>query len=286
MAKTPKPIAGKVVAITGGARGIGYATAQALASQGAKVSIGDLDYELAKKSAESLSSESYAHELNVTERDSFEAFLDATEQQLGPIDVLVNNAGIMQIGKFLDEDDATAQRQIDINLSGLIFGMKIAIPKMLAHGGGHIVNIASQAGKLGYPGGATYSATKHAVVGLSDAVRAEMLMAGSPIEITAVMPILVNTELGSGTSDARGFPKVDPEDVANAIVEAIKHPRFDVHVPRRCGPLYSAATLLPRRGQDIFRKILKLNDPLMSIDQNKRAEYEQRASHSDSGEDL
>ena len=87
---------------------------------------------------------------------------------------------------------------------------------------GHIVNIASQAGKAGVPGGATYCATKHAVVGLSEAVRAELR--GTGVEVSVVMPAVVNTELGSGLPDTPGVKKLEPEDVANEIVSALEVP--------------------------------------------------------------
>ena len=91
---------------------------------------------------------------------------------------------------------------VDINLHGVIYGMKLALPGMQQRGSGHIVNLASQAGKAGLPGGATYCATKHAVVGLSEAVRAELR--DTEIEVSVVMPAVVNTELGSGLPDTRG----------------------------------------------------------------------------------
>src|ERR1700753_3906467 len=134
--------------------------------------------------------------LDVTDRDSFSAFLDETERQLGPLDVLINNAGIMQIGRFIDEDDLTAARQIDINLHGVILGMKLALARMIPRDRGHIVNISSQAGKFGAPGGATYSATKHAAVGLREAVRGGLRLMGAHIDVSYVMPYVVNTELG------------------------------------------------------------------------------------------
>ena len=88
--------------------------------------------------------------------------------------MLVNNAGIMPLGQFVEEDDATARRMVDINVHGVIYGMKLALPRMQRRGSGHIVNLASQAGKGGFPGGATYCGTKHFVVGVSEAVRAEL----------------------------------------------------------------------------------------------------------------
>ena len=165
MAKEPRSIHGKVVAITGGARGIGKATAEALARKGARVAIGDLDADLAAQTADGLAGEAIGLELDVTKRESFADFLAQVEERLGPLDVIINNAGIMPLGDFVDEDDATAHRMIDINLHGVIYGMKLALPGMLRRNTGHIVNIASQAGKAGFPGGATYCATKHAVVG-------------------------------------------------------------------------------------------------------------------------
>ena len=114
MAKQPKALSGQVAAITGAARGIGKATAEAFIRQGMKVAIGDLDLAEAQKTADQLGAGTIALELNVTDKGSIERFLDETEKQLGPLDVLVNNAGIMQLGRFWEEDDATAQRMVDI----------------------------------------------------------------------------------------------------------------------------------------------------------------------------
>jgi Short-chain alcohol dehydrogenase of unknown specificity len=169
MAKETRILTGRVAAITGGARGIGKATAQALLRQGMKVGIGDLDLAAAKATAAELGDGTEAFELDVTRRESVAAFLDGVEEKLGPIDVLVNNAGIMQLGSFLDEDDLTTQRQIDINVNGVLFGVKEVVPRFLSRGSGHLVNIASSAGKSGFPGGATYCGTKHFVVGFSEA---------------------------------------------------------------------------------------------------------------------
>ena len=216
MAKQPRILAGQTAAITGGARGIGRATAQAFLRQGMRVAIGDVDFQAAQQTAEELGSSAVALGLDVTERESFAAFLDGAEEQLGPLDVLVNNAGIMPLGRFVDEDDLTTQRMIDINLHGVIFGMKLALARMVPRDRGHIVNIASQAGKFGAPGGATYSATKHAVVGLTEAVRGELRMMGANIDLSYVMPFVVNTELGSGTATVRGQRNLEPSEVARA----------------------------------------------------------------------
>ena len=115
-----------------------------------RVAIGDVDLEAAQQTAAELGADApIALALDVTDRDVVRAFLDGAEEQLGPLDVLVNNAGIMQIGRFIDEDDLTARRMVDINLHGVILGMKLALERMIPRDRGHIVNISSQAGKFG-----------------------------------------------------------------------------------------------------------------------------------------
>jgi NADP-dependent 3-hydroxy acid dehydrogenase YdfG len=279
MASEPRSLTGKVIAITGGARGIGKATAVALTRRGARVAIGDLDRELAERTAAELGGETLALELDVTRRDSFAGFLDQVEERLGSLDVLINNAGIMPLGRFWEEDDLTARRMVDINVHGVMHGMKLAIPRMRRRGAGHIVNIASAAGKGGFPGGATYCGTKHFVVGVSEAVRAELR--DTEIELSVVMPVVVNTELGAGLVETRAVKKVQPEDVAEAIVGALERPKFDVWVPRETGAISKAMQLLPRRGREAVARLLKADKVLAEPDTTVRAAYEERAAHSE-----
>ena len=257
MAKEPRILAGETAAITGAARGIGRATAEALLAQGMKVAIGDVDYETAAKTASELGASTIALPLDVTERSAFSEFLDGAEQQLGPIDVLVNNAGIMQIGRFIDEDDLTARRMIDINLHGVILGMKLALERMIPRNRGHIINISSQAGKYGAPGGATYSATKHAVVGLTEAVRGELRLMGAQVDLSYVMPFAVKTELGAGLGDARGMKHLEPREVADRIVEALQYRIVEVWVPKSASRNQMLAAVLPRSISEGFARAIK-----------------------------
>ena len=282
MAKQPRILSGQVAAITGGARGIGKATAQAFIRQGIRVAIGDLDLAAAEQTAKELGSGTRAYALNVTQRASVEAFADAAEADLGPLDVFVNNAGIMQLGLFLEEDDATAERQVDINVHGVLYGMKVVLPRFKARGHGHLVNIASTAGKGGFPGGATYCGTKHFVVGVSEAVRNELR--GTGVDLACVMPGVVNTELGAGLKEARGVKNANPEDVADAIVEALQHPRFDVYVPKAIGPITQVMNILPRGGREAITRALKADQVLMSPDLAARRAYDLRAAQSAGGE--
>jgi NADP-dependent 3-hydroxy acid dehydrogenase YdfG len=283
MAKQPRILAGEVAAITGGARGIGRATAEAFLGQGMRVAIGDLDADAARKTASELGPSAVAMALDVTDRESFSKFLDAAEQQLGPLDVLVNNAGIMQIGRFIDEDDLTAQRMIDINLNAVIVGTKLALARMIPRDRGNIVNISSQAGKFGAPGGATYSATKHAVVGLTEAVRGELRLMRAHVELSYVMPYVVNTELGSGLGEARGMSNLEPADVAEAIVEALQLGTVEVWVPKSAKRTSTLAAVLPRRLSEGIARAMKADRVLLEANAGTRRAYELRASRSEPG---
>jgi NAD(P)-dependent dehydrogenase (short-subunit alcohol dehydrogenase family) len=281
VSRGPRSLAGKVVAITGGARGIGRATAAALVVQGARVAIGDIELELAEQTAEELGGGTIALSLDVTERASFERFLEQTEQRLGPLDVLINNAGIMPVGPFVQETDAMSARMIDINLDGVIIGSKLALARFVPRRSGHLVNIASSAGKIGVPGGATYCATKHAVVGLSEAIRGEVRRGG--VAVSVVMPIGVNTELYSGLPQPRGFKTAEPEEVADGIVEALQTGRFEVYVPKSLGLMLRVNALMPTWVKDVFARIFGTDQVLLSADHTTRGVYEQRMAQIEAG---
>jgi NAD(P)-dependent dehydrogenase (short-subunit alcohol dehydrogenase family) len=274
MAKQSRSLAGRVVAITGGGRGIGRATAVALIAQGARVAVGDIDAELARGTAEELGCGTVGLALDVTDGTSFAAFLDQVEERLGALDVLVNNAGIMPIGPFLEESDAVAARVVAVNLTGVIVGSKLALARFSQRGSGHLVNIASTAGKAGVSGGATYCATKHAVVGLTEAIRQEVR--GTGIGVTVVMPHVVNTELGSGLSGTLGVKLVEPEDVADAIVQALQTGRYEVFVPQAVGLLLRSKAVVPTAISEWVARLIGGAEVLVDPDHTARAAYEAR----------
>ena len=277
MAKQLRSLTGKVAVVTGGGRGIGKAISRSLAREGVRVAIADLDGEVAEQAAAEIGGGAIGLALDVTDRPAFTAALDDIEGRLGPIDVIVNNAGIMPIGPFEDETDATAIRQLELNLHAVIHGSKEAIRRMKPRGSGHIVNVASIAGKFGAPGGATYSACKHGVVGLSESIRAELY--GTGVEVHVVMPAFVNTELIAGTKELKGVKRSSPEDVAEAVVEALQTGRFEVFVPKSLKGLVRSAALSPRAFSEwLGRKMC--GGSLLEADRGARAAYEQRAAQS------
>lgn len=266
-----RQVTGRVVAVTGGAAGIGRAIAEQLAAAGARVAIGDRDGAGARRAESEIAGEVAGFDLDVTDTGSFTAFLDAVTAKWGPIDVLVNNAGVMWVGKFEEEPEDAARRQLDVNLHGVIRGVKAAAPAMRARGHGHIVTIASAASKLAPPGEATYAATKHGVLGYLRAVRAELR--GSGVDLSVVMPGVVDTELGRGTATGAARLLL-PSQVASAVVAVIEHPRFEVHMPRYLGFGVLIGDLLPQTLRDAVLARLVPNQ-VTSVDKAARRNYEE-----------
>ncbi|OBF83755.1 short-chain dehydrogenase [Mycobacterium sp. 852002-51163_SCH5372311] len=267
-------ISGKVIAITGGARGIGLATATVLESLGAKVAIGDIDEAVVKESGERLGLK-VCHRLDVTDCESYTGFLDVVETELGPLDVLVNNAGIAPAGSAVDEADAVTHRVLDVNIYGVILGTKLGAQRMLPRGRGHIVNIGSIGSVLPGAGLATYSATKHAVLGYTDAFRLENH--GRGVHFSVIMPTLTNTEMVAGFGHARGFKNAEPEDVARAIAGVIAKPKSRVFVPRSIGIALTTQRLMPQPIAEAMGRALGTDRVCTSdLQPDKRAAYARR----------
>lgn len=271
-------VTGKIVAITGGARGIGLATATMLQSLGARVAIGDIDEAVVKESGERLGLE-VCRRLDVTDHQSFTDFLDAVETQLGPLDVLVNNAGVIAVGSGVDESDALTRRVLDVNVYGVILGTKLAAQRMLPRGHGHIINIGSLGSVLPIEGIATYCATKHAVLGYTDAVRMENRRSG--VHFSAILPTLTNTEMIAGVGHAKGFKNAEPEDVAQAVAEVIVKPKSRVFVPRSVGVVASIQRSIPQRVAETLGRLLGSARVFTSdVEVDKRTAYARRTGTS------
>ncbi|AEF38700.1 SDR family NAD(P)-dependent oxidoreductase [Hoyosella subflava] len=232
------------IAITGGARGIGLATAKELHARGATVVIGDLDVELATQAASGISAKVRGLTLDVSDHASYAAFVRAATAD-GPLDVL-----------------------------GCLHGMSLTLPAMLDRGSGHIINVASTAGKTPVPGGVAYCATKSAVVALTETARVEH--SGSGVAFTCVMPHFTNTELIAGTRPTRLIPVIEPEDVAKAIADAVATQPKDVFVPKLVGTILRTQPLFGRRLRDSVSSRLGAYDTFLTFDRDERAAYDDR----------
>lgn len=265
---------GKVVAITGGARGIGEATAKALAAAGARVAIGDLDAELASQSAQAYGG--LGLPLDVTSEESFAGFLDKVEAEYGRIGGLVNNAGIMVIGRHLEAPLEAQLKQLDVNLRGVVIGCHAVAPRMVAAGGGQIVNIASLAGRFAAPGCAVYSGTKAGVLAFTEALDAEL--AGQHVRVAAVLPSFTNTGLISGTTAPRLSPAIEPEKVAAAVVSLFEKHRPTRVVPAMMAPSSVQWPMYPNRLKRWMGRKTGMDTMFLEYDHAARASYEERTT--------
>ena len=270
-------IAGRTALVTGAARGIGRAIAAALLEKGARVALTDVDADLVDTTLGTLDprrTRSRAYGLDVRDEVAFADVVTRTEHDLGPIDILGNNAGIMPLGNFVDMDAEALRLQFDINVFGVMNGMRAVIPRMRPRKRGHIINIASTAGTVGIPYAAAYSATKHAVVGITESVRREEASHG--IGFSYIMPVPVNTELISGSKRMRWPPIQEPEVVAQAVLDAIQSGQVDVFVPKaaRLGQVLQALT--PRPFYERVGRLLKMDVLFGEVDEVARASYRRR----------
>lgn len=278
MSRYPKiQLDGALVAITGGARGIGLATAKAFVAKGARVAIGDLDLELARAAATELGPTVTAHPLDVSDKASFAAYVEAAEAVHGThVEVLVNNAGIMPNGAFLEGAERIDRLQFDVNVHGPIHGMRVVLPAMVERGHGHVVNVASLAGKFPLQGLAVYNATKFAAVGLTAAVRLEM--AGTGVSVTCVLPSAVRTELSSGI-DLGVLPTVDPEDIADAIVASVRSRAAEIAVPSYVGLATKTVPFVPEAAFRLLRRVMHDDAAINRVDPEVRRRYLDRVEN-------
>ncbi|MBB5916679.1 short-subunit dehydrogenase [Nocardia transvalensis] len=213
--------------------------------------------------------------LDVTSAESWREFLTEVIGAEGRLDVLVNNAGVMPLGSFTEETEATTDLILDVNVRGVINGMRAVLPGMVDARRGHIVNVASMAGMIPIPGMVTYNGSKFAALGLSLAARREY--AGTGVTVTAVLPSAVRTELSSGATLGKGLPTVDPEDVARAVVDSVRRRPETVSVPGWLAPGWSAVqALVPSFIENRVRRLVDDRRALTGIDTDSRRAYIER----------
>jgi NAD(P)-dependent dehydrogenase (short-subunit alcohol dehydrogenase family) len=267
-------LAGASAAVTGGANGIGLAIARGLAKAGARVAIGDIDAGAAEAAAASIGGETVGVGLDVSDEESFTRFLDAARDRHGPLDLLVNNAGVDWMGPFHEMPPELTRREVDVNLIGPMIGCRLALGRMLPGRSGHIVNVASGAGRVPLPGSASYSATKHGVVGLTESLRLEYRDSG--VSFSVIQPAQVETAMMQGQARPRLLPVITPEEVADAVVKAVRRDRFEVWVPASQGVSFKLSAILPRRVREAILRLLGVGRIAGEADLKERREYHER----------
>ena len=228
------PLEGKVAAITGASSGIGEATAVALAQAGARVSLAARRADRLEALVEQIGSDrALAIETDVADEEQARRFVQRTNEELGSVDVLVNNAGVMLLGLLLMQESSDWRRMVEVNQLGLLYCSHEALKVMSEQGGGHIINVSSVAGRVAALGSAVYNMTKWGVTGFSEALRQEG--AHVNVRVTCVEPGFVDTELqGHNTNpmvvDATEKMReeigkvLEARDIAEAILYAVSQP--------------------------------------------------------------
>lgn len=225
----------KVAIITGASSGIGYATAMALSKAGAKVAIGarrtDKLTELENKIKEN-NGEVYSQKLDVTKKEECDSFVKNVLERWGSVDILVNNAGLMPLSFVKNLKIDEWDQMIDVNIKGVLYCTGAVVSHMLEKKSGHIVNISSVAGRIVFPAGSVYCATKHAITAFSEGLREELSVRKN-IRVTCIEPGVVATELTNTITDeslqgfvenAKKMEALQAEDIANAILYAVESP--------------------------------------------------------------
>ena len=228
-------LSGKIAIITGASSGIGHATALALSKAGAKVAIGARRtdrLEALKSEIEKNGGEVFVQKLDVTKKSECDSFVEGVIKKWGTVDILVNNAGLMPLSFFKNLKISEWDQMIDVNIKGVLYCTAAVIPHLYAKKSGHIVNISSVAGRIVFPAGSVYCATKHAVAALSEGLRQEFSVR-SNIRITCVEPGVVATELTNTITDAslaafvesaKKMEALQASDIASAILYAVDSP--------------------------------------------------------------
>ncbi|MGD9647093.1 MAG: SDR family NAD(P)-dependent oxidoreductase [Pirellulales bacterium] len=254
-----KSLAGKRVLITGAAQGIGRATAHALARRGCELVVTDLREDLLEATAAELRTPATqatsgrapkvsAYPLDVTDEAAIVALRDEIHHSLGPIDVLVNNAGLVFGGSFLEVPLARHRLTYEVNTLGLVAMTHAFLPDLIARPSGHLVNIASASAFIGLPYGTTYASSKWAVLGFSDGIRLELEELGYPhVKVTAVCPSFVSTGLFAGATPVKQTTFLEADALAEKIVRAVERDKIYLLAPPMANLTPILRGILPTR---------------------------------------
>jgi all-trans-retinol dehydrogenase (NAD+) len=233
-----KNLKDKIVLVTGGGSGIGRLMALAMARKGAKLVLWDINQKALDKTVAELREitpeAGWGYAVDVTDRLAVYAAADKVKAECGPVDVLINNAGIVSGKMFLDVPDERIELTMKVNTLALFWTNKAFLPDMLKRDSGHVVTVASAAGMVGVAGLGDYNASKFAAIGFDESLRAELKKRGSRVRTTVVCPFYINTGMFDGvkTKSPLLLPILKEEYAASMIVRAIEHDQEQLMMPR------------------------------------------------------
>jgi all-trans-retinol dehydrogenase (NAD+) len=229
-------VAGKRVLITGGASGIGLGLARELAGRGAELVLWDINREALDAAVASIreaGGRAEGHVCDVSSREAVYEVAGRVKEQLGPVDVLINNAGVVTGKTLLESPDHMIEKTMGVNAMANFWTVKAFLPDMLERDRGHIVTVASAAGLMGVNRLVDYCASKHAAVGFNDALRNELRQRGSAVRTTVVCPYFIDTQLFTGAKTRYAFllPLLRQDRVVARMAKAIAKDRTHLIMP-------------------------------------------------------
>ena len=263
-----KDFTGKSALITGGAGGLGRAVGLALARAGAQVALWDSNEDSLKAASEAFLRENLkvrTYALDVSDRDAVREGAKRLKADLGEIDILDNNAGIVFPGTFLEASEADADRTLDVNIKSYLLTTRAFLPGMIERNRGHLIMTASAAGLAGVPGMAVYSASKHAVVGFSESLRLEIRNAGARgVGMTIVCPGFIDTGMFDGASPPFGMPWLKAGELADRVLKAVRSDKIYVREPFIV-KIIPVLKVLPEFLQDWVGDITRMHESMRGL---------------------
>lgn len=254
-------IKGKTIAVTGASGGLGMEIARQVAKNSANLILMARSYDKLAALRDELmtkySIKAHVYSLDVSKREKIEETFKKIKQEVGPIDILVNNAGFGVFDTVLEMDLDEAEGMIETNVLGLITCTKLVLPDMVSRRSGHIINIASQAGKMATPKSSVYSATKHAVLGFTNSLRMEMH--GRHVYVTSVNPGPIRTNFFNIADKEGTYIKnidrlmIDPVKLAGRIVDAMMTGKREINAPGWMNAGSKIYSLFPRTFETLGR---------------------------------